>query len=139
MRKHPLSPATPNRLALRRGTTTLAALAALTLAAGATAEAAPDARAVSTSGVTLAARDVAPSAAATGSSDQVQYVQDSLYAAGNTGYLHRRANADGSEGAYTWRGYDGSERSLDTYGGAPQGQYGYYAASPRTAGPRSRP
>ncbi|MGW4047610.1 hypothetical protein [Streptomyces sp. NPDC004721] len=132
MRKHPLPPATPNRLALRRGTTTLAALAALTLAAGATAEAAPDARAVSTSGVTLAARDVAPSAAATGSSDQVQYVQDSLYAAGNTGYLHRRANADGSEGAYTWRSYDGSERSLDTYGGAPQGQYGYYAAGSDT-------
>ncbi|MFD4977066.1 hypothetical protein [Streptomyces sp. NPDC058424] len=52
--------------------------------------------------------------------------------AGNTGYLHRRANADGSKGAYTWRGYDGSERSLDTYGGAPQGQYGYYAAGSDT-------
>ncbi|MFV5997025.1 hypothetical protein ACNPQM_32640 [Streptomyces sp. NPDC056231] len=131
-RKHPLPPAAPNRLALRRGTVTLAALAALTLAAGTIAAAAPNARAVSTSGVAIATRNVTPSATATDSTDPVQYVQDSLYAAGDTGYLHRRANADGSAGAYTWRGYDGSERSLDTSGGALPGQYGYYASGSDT-------
>ncbi|MBA4861343.1 hypothetical protein H1V43_08060 [Streptomyces sp. PSKA54] len=108
----------PSRIALSRGT--VAALAALTLAAGAVTTLAPDARAATTS-TTLetSTRD---------SAESVQYVQDSLYAAGDTGYLHRRALADGSPGPYTWRGYDGSEQALDAYSGALPGEYGYYGA-----------
>ncbi|WP_030930066.1 hypothetical protein [Streptomyces sp. NRRL S-646] len=89
------------------------ALVAFTLAAGTVVTVVPEARAASIS-------------ASSQTDDAVQYVQDSLYAAGNAGYVHRRANADGSAGPYTWRGYDGGERTLDGYSGALPGQHGYY-------------
>lgn len=130
LRKRPLP--TVGRIALNRGTATVAALAVFSLAVGTVAAAAPHARAASTSGVALPAQNVTAPAAATGNTDPVQYVQNSVYAAGDTGYLHRRANADGSAGAYTWRGYDGNEQTLDTYDGALPGEYGYYASGSDT-------
>lgn len=106
----------PSRNVLRRST--LAAVVALTVAAGTAAAHQPDARAAGPSALTRT----------TLSAESVQYTQDALYAAGDTGYLHRRANADGSLGPYTWRGYNGSEQILDTYNGALPGQLGYYGA-----------
>jgi hypothetical protein len=115
------------RNALSRST--VAALAALALAAGTVATLVPSAHAAPAS------------SAAPARAESVQYVQDSLYAAGDTGYLHRRANADGSPGPYAWRGYDGTEQTLDAYNGALPGEYGYYGAgtdvlhtSPATSG-----
>ncbi|MFI6487456.1 hypothetical protein [Streptomyces sp. NPDC050564] len=116
-RRHPLPP-------------TAALLTALTLAAATVVAVAPSA---SASGVALSAQTIAASTASkTTDPAPVQYVQDSLYAAGDTGYLHRRANADGSAGPYTWRGFDGTERTLDTYSGALPGQYGYYGTGSDT-------
>jgi hypothetical protein len=118
----------PTRNALSRATA--AALVALTLAAGTAVSLTSAAHAAPSPGVTAPAR-----------AESVQYVQDSLYAAGDTGYLHRRANADGSPGPYIWRGYNGVEQTLDAYNGALPGQYGYYGAgtdvlhtSPATSG-----
>ncbi|MFF2408864.1 hypothetical protein [Streptomyces sp. NPDC058092] len=105
----------PRRIALSRGTVT--AVAAFALAVGSVTALAPGARAASP----------APTAAAS-RAEVVQYVQDSLYAAGDTGYLHRRAATDGSTGPYVWRGYDGSEQTLDSFTGALPGEYGYYGA-----------
>ena len=100
-------------------------LAVLALAAATVIAVAPHA---SASADTVSAR----TAVASKPTEAVQYVQDSLYAAGDSGYLHRRANADGSPGPYTWRGYDGTERTLDTYSGALPGQYGYYGTGSDT-------
>ncbi|MEV6179636.1 FlgD immunoglobulin-like domain containing protein [Streptomyces sp. NPDC052015] len=55
-------------------------------------------------------------------------VQDTLYAAGDTGYLHRRETTDGSTPVYQWRGYDGTERTVENFTGKVPGQQGYYGA-----------
>ncbi|MGX1271291.1 FlgD immunoglobulin-like domain containing protein [Streptomyces phaeoluteigriseus] len=55
-------------------------------------------------------------------------VQDTLYAAGDTGYLHRRETTDGSAATYQWHGYDGTERTVDGFTGKVPGQQGYYGA-----------
>ncbi|MFF9058932.1 FlgD immunoglobulin-like domain containing protein [Streptomyces sp. NPDC014882] len=55
-------------------------------------------------------------------------VQDTLYAAGDTGYLHRRETTDGSAATYRWHGYDGTERTVDGFTGKVPGQQGYYGA-----------
>lgn len=56
-------------------------------------------------------------------------VRDTLYAAGDTGYLHRRETTDGSTPAYQWRGYDGTERTVENFTGKVPGQQGYYGAA----------
>jgi hypothetical protein len=60
----------------------------------------------------------------------VQYVpvQDTLDAAGDTGYLHRRETTDGSTPTYQWHGYDGTERTVENFTGKVPGQQGYYGA-----------
>ncbi|WP_264933176.1 FlgD immunoglobulin-like domain containing protein [Streptomyces sp. A012304] len=55
-------------------------------------------------------------------------VLDTLYAAGDTGYLHRRETTDGSGPVYQWRGYDGTERTVDNFTGTVPGQQGFYGA-----------
>ncbi|MCX4966040.1 hypothetical protein OHA98_14540 [Streptomyces sp. NBC_00654] len=60
--------------------------------------------------------------------DRYTPVQDVLYAAGDTGYLHRRETDDGSTAPYQWRGYDGSERTVEGFTGQLPGQQGYYGA-----------
>ncbi|MFD5568885.1 hypothetical protein [Streptomyces cadmiisoli] len=103
------------------------ALAALTLATGTVVTLAPTAHAAPGA---LGAQHL--SSSQTPAPAPVQYVQDLLYAAGDSGYLHRRANADGSAGPYTWRGYEGGERTLGSYGGALPGEYGYYGTGSDT-------
>ncbi|WP_457514297.1 hypothetical protein [Streptomyces sp. TE33382] len=63
-----------------------------------------------------------------GAPDRYTPVQDVLYAAGDTGYLHRRETGDGSTPSYQWRGYDGSERTVEGFTGQLPGQQGYYGA-----------
>ncbi|MGW5125928.1 FlgD immunoglobulin-like domain containing protein [Streptomyces sp. NPDC004069] len=58
--------------------------------------------------------------------DRYEPVQDVLYASGDTGYLHRRETNDGSTAPYQWRGYDGSERTVEDFTGRLPGQQGYY-------------
>ncbi|MEU2431082.1 hypothetical protein ABZ611_16490 [Streptomyces sp. NPDC007861] len=110
-----------SRSALGRGGT--AAVAALVLAAGAVPLLAPEARAGAKddpAGLTLPAPDrYAP-------------VEDTLYLAGDTGYLHRRETGDGSTAPYQWRGYDGTERTVENFTGTLPGQYGHYAAGSDT-------
>ncbi|MFF0740239.1 hypothetical protein ACFYVL_07540 [Streptomyces sp. NPDC004111] len=60
--------------------------------------------------------------------DRYAPVQDTLFAAGDTGYLHRRETSDGSAAPYQWRGYDGTERTVDGFASPLPGQQGYYAA-----------
>ncbi|MGW0812362.1 hypothetical protein ACWD00_03725 [Streptomyces viridiviolaceus] len=60
--------------------------------------------------------------------DRYTPVQDVLYAAGDTGYLHRRDTSDGSTAPYQWRGYDGTERTIEGFTGRLPGQQGHYAA-----------
>ncbi|MFE7403098.1 hypothetical protein [Streptomyces sp. NPDC057557] len=60
--------------------------------------------------------------------DRYTPVQDVLYAAGDTGYLHRRETDDGSIAPYQWRGYDGTERTVENFTGQLPGQPGYYGA-----------
>ncbi|MGW7411590.1 FlgD immunoglobulin-like domain containing protein [Streptomyces sp. NPDC054863] len=60
--------------------------------------------------------------------DRYVPVQDTLVAAGDTGYLHRRETRDGSTAPYQWRGYDGTERTVDGFTSPLPGQQGYYAA-----------
>ncbi|MGW8888508.1 FlgD immunoglobulin-like domain containing protein [Streptomyces sp. NPDC055749] len=93
----------------------VAAVAALALATGAVPLLATEARADST-GLTLTAPD------------HYTPVQDTLYAAGDTGYLHRRATDDGSTAPYQWRSYDGTERTVEGYTGTLPGQQGNYGA-----------
>ncbi|WP_225836193.1 hypothetical protein [Streptomyces sp. NK08204] len=119
--RHPL-PTGPARHTVARGSATLAALAALTLATAGLITSAPAAHAAPVP----AAAPAHGTGFAPDTTDQVQYAQDDVYAAGDLGYLHRRANADGSPGPYTWHAYDGTEQTLASYGGALPGQYGYY-------------
>ncbi|WKX10591.1 FlgD immunoglobulin-like domain containing protein [Streptomyces sp. NL15-2K] len=55
-------------------------------------------------------------------------VEDVLYAAGDNGYLHRRETTDGSTASYQWRGYDGTERTVENFTGTLPDQQGYYGA-----------
>ncbi|MGW4818401.1 hypothetical protein ACWEP4_05320 [Streptomyces sp. NPDC004227] len=64
--------------------------------------------------------------------DRYTPVQDVLYASGDTGYLHRRETSDGSTAPYQWRGYDGSERTVEDFTGRLPGQQGYYGAGTDT-------
>ncbi|WP_328911174.1 hypothetical protein OG230_17545 [Streptomyces sp. NBC_00234] len=93
----------------------VAAVAALALATGAVPLLATEARADS-GGLTITAPD------------RYTPVQDTLYAAGDTGYLHRRATEDGSTAPYRWRSYDGTERTVEGFTGTLPGQQGYYGA-----------
>ncbi|MFI9580969.1 FlgD immunoglobulin-like domain containing protein [Streptomyces sp. NPDC052236] len=60
--------------------------------------------------------------------DRYAPVQDTVFFAGDSGYLHRRPTADGSPGPYQWRGYDGSEKPVEGFTGTLPTQYGYYGA-----------
>ncbi|MBD0424380.1 hypothetical protein H0H10_35335 [Streptomyces sp. TRM S81-3] len=60
--------------------------------------------------------------------DRYTPVQDVLYAAGDTGYLHRRETSDGSTAPYQWRGFDGTERTVEGFTGKLPGQQGHYGA-----------
>lgn len=55
-------------------------------------------------------------------------VNDVLYAAGDNGYLHRRETTEGSAATYQWRGYDGTERTVENFTGTLPDQQGYYGA-----------
>ncbi|WP_189931271.1 FlgD immunoglobulin-like domain containing protein [Streptomyces aurantiogriseus] len=74
------------------------------------------------------AEDPAPTELVLPTPSQYVPVQDTLYAAGDTGYLHRRETTDGSTPTYQWHGYDGTERTVDDFTGKVPGQQGYYGA-----------
>jgi hypothetical protein len=74
------------------------------------------------------AEDTAPAGLVLPAPAKYVPVQDSLYAAGDTGYLHRRETTDGSTPVYQWRGYDGTERTVENFTGKVPGQQGYYGA-----------
>ncbi|MFI1398966.1 hypothetical protein [Streptomyces sp. NPDC020681] len=106
-----------SRFTLGRGG--MATVAALALAAGTVPLLAPAA---------LAGAKDDPAGLTIAAPDRYAPVQDTLYVAGDTGYLHRRETSDGSAGPYQWRGYDGTERTVDNFNGTLPGQYGHYAA-----------
>lgn len=74
------------------------------------------------------AGDAGPAELVLAAPDRYAPVQDVLYASGNTGYLHRRETSDGSTAPYQWRGYDGTERTVENFTGKLPGQQGYYGA-----------
>jgi hypothetical protein len=74
------------------------------------------------------AEDTAPAGLVLPAPAKYVPVQDTLYAAGDTGYLHRRETTDGSTPVYQWRGYDGTERTVENFTGKVPGQQGYYGA-----------
>ncbi|MGW7127067.1 FlgD immunoglobulin-like domain containing protein [Streptomyces bobili] len=110
---------TARRLALLAA---LATVPALTLALPATAHAENAAGTAGTTGTAEATALTLPAPA------KYVPVQDTLYAAGDTGYLHRRETTDGSAATYQWHGYDGTERTVDGFTGKVPGQQGYYGA-----------
>ncbi|WP_406272425.1 hypothetical protein OHT93_23365 [Streptomyces sp. NBC_00191] len=106
-----------SRFALGRGG--MAAVAALALAAGAVPLFATEA---------LAGAKDDPAGLTIAAPDRYAPVQDTLYVAGDSGYLHRRETSDGSTAPYQWRGYDGTERAVENFTGTRPGEYGHYAA-----------